>query len=98
MKISLEELRKVVREELELVQEDIDHQSVKGVVNSASSLLHAIDKFNKSEPTAAMSTGVNTLLSSLRKSLEDMIQNPTSYVDKPGPKVLVVKKPKNALG
>lgn len=96
MKISLEELRKVVREELELVQEDLDHQSVKSVVNSASSLLHAIDKFNASEPTAAQMTGVNTLLSSLRKSLEDMIQNPTSYVDRPPPKVLTVKKPKSA--
>ncbi len=96
MKISLEELRKVVREELELVQEDLDHQSVKSVVNSASSLLHAIDKFNSSEPTAAQSTGVNTLLTSLRKSLEDMIQNPTSYVDRPPPKVLTVKKPRSA--
>jgi hypothetical protein len=94
MKISLEELRKVVREELELIQENLDHQSIKSVVNSASSLLHAIDKFNASEPTAAQMTGVNTLLSSLRKSLEDMIQNPTSYVDRPSPKVLTIKKPK----
>jgi hypothetical protein len=96
MKISLEELRNIVKEELELVQEDLDHQSVKGIVNSASSLLHAIDKFHKSEPSAAMQTGVSTLLTSLRKSLEDMIQNPTSYVDRPPPTVLTIKKPKNA--
>lgn len=94
MKVTVEELRKIVKEELELVQEELDHTSVKSVVNSASNLLKAIDKFHQAEPTSAMTTGVSTILSSLRKSLEDMIQNPTSYVDRPPPKVLTVKKPK----
>lgn len=94
MKISLEELRKIVNEELELVKEELDHAGARTVVNSASNLLKALDTFNQSEPTAAMSTGIASHISALRKSLEDMIQNPVSYVDRPPPKVLTVKKPK----
>ena len=94
MKISLEELRKIVKEEIELLDEELDHVSVKTVVNSASNLLKALDSFRASESTAAMSTGISPHIESLRKSLEDMIQNPVSYVDRPPPKVLTVKKPK----
>lgn len=92
MKIAISDLRKIVKEELGLVQEDLDHKSINSVVKSASNMLKALDSFEKSEPTAAMMTGVSTLLSSLRKSLEDMLQNPASYVDKPGPKVVTFKK------
>lgn len=94
MKISLEELRKIVKEEFELIEGQLDHASVKTVVNAASNLLKALDSFSQSEPTAAMSTGLAPHIDGLRKSLEDMIQNPVSYVDKPPPKVLTVKKPK----
>jgi hypothetical protein len=94
MKISLEELRKIVNEELSLVKEELDHNSVKSVVNAASNLLKALDTFSKSEPTAAMSTGTGSYIDALRKSLEDMIQNPVSYVDRPPPRVITVKKPK----
>lgn len=93
MKIALSDLRKIVKEELGLVREEVDHASVRSVVNAASSLLKALDDFQTDEPTAAMMSGVGPVISSLRKSLEDMIQNPVSYVDKPGPTVHTIKKP-----
>jgi len=91
MSIKLDEIRKVIREELALA-EALDHKSIKSIVASASNLLKAIESFEKSGLSDGMVTAVGSNLQSIKASLEDMVQNPGSYVPKPEPKKVVFKK------
>jgi hypothetical protein len=96
MKITLDELRKIVSEELGSLSEgQLDHAGARTVVNSASKLLKALDDFEVDEAPTALRSAVTPHIAALRRSLEDMVQNPVSYVDRPGPKVITVKKPKD---
>jgi len=91
MSIKLDEIRKVIREELALA-EALDHKSIKSIVASASNLLKAIESFEKSGLSDGMVTAVGSGLQSIKASLEDMVQNPSSYVPKQEPKKVVFKK------
>lgn len=85
-------LRKIIKEELEMMNEEVDHVSIRNVVNAASHLLKAIDSFEKSKATSQMISGTSNYLQKLRVSLEDMISNPTSYLEKNQSKVVTLRK------
>ena len=92
MKITLDDLRNIVKEELQL--EVVDHVGISTVVTQASKLLKSIEAFEKSGASPAVVAAIGSQLQSVKASLEDMVQNPSSYVTKQS-KHIVVKKPKS---
>lgn len=80
--ISLDRLREIVKEELAVVNEQVDHAAIKDVVTHASKFLAALEAFKKNAAPAAIN-GVTPHLASLEKILEDMVSTPSSYVTKP---------------
>lgn len=98
-RIAIEEgmLRQLVVDELKRLQEDIDHDGLKRVVNNASKLHQAVAKF-KGDATAAMMNAVTPHLDAMMKSLEDMLHTPSSYTDKPKkePKIVKLRATKDA--
>lgn len=81
-KISELRLRQIVREEFKALRESVDHEGVKTVVTAASKLLKVAEAF-KADATLAMTNAVTPGLDQLISTLEDMVSNPASYVDKP---------------
>lgn len=75
-------LRKLVIEELQSLHEEVDHEGVRTVVNAASKMLKAVAAFEK-DANIAMTNSLTPGLEHLKASLEGMIANPGSYVDKP---------------
>lgn len=85
MQITEERLRALVREEL---KETVDHETVKTVVTCASKLLKALEAFDK-DGTPEMKAALD--VSHLLATLENMVNNPASYVPKPNVEPKVVK-------
>jgi hypothetical protein len=81
-KISINDLRRIVREELSPVNEQIDHKAMSAVSTAASKFLEALETFKEKAPPAAMNA-VTPHVSALEKALEDMVNTPGSYVSKP---------------
>jgi hypothetical protein len=83
-KITAEELRRIIREELELkaLNEAVDHKSINTVIGVASKLLGAIEAFKDKAPPSAINA-VTPHLGELEKVLENMAENPGSYVPRP---------------
>lgn len=86
-KISVERVRKIVAEELARLTEEVDHAGISNVVKLAGKLLDGIKKFDEGA-SGKMKSSVVPHLDQLRKTLEDMVSSPGSYVDVP------VKEPK----
>src|SRR5258708_159142 len=85
--IAIERLRKIVIEELDAdrsIREQVDHEGVRTVVNAASKLFKAIESF-KSDANNSMTSSVTPGLDDVFRTLEDMLNSPASYVDKPAP-------------
>lgn len=78
-KITLPQLRRLIREEL---KEAVDHKSINSVVGVASKLLAAVEQFKEKAPPAAINA-VTPHLSELEKVLENMVSSPGSYVPMP---------------
>ena len=81
-KINEDRLREIIAEELKNINEEVDHEGVRTVVNGASKLLKAIGAF-KGDSTGAMTNAVTPHLDAILKALENMVSTPASYVDKP---------------
>lgn len=75
-------LRKLVKEELKSMNEGVDHEGVKTVVTAAAKLLKATEAFKK-QANVTMTNAVNPYFDRVVEYLEDMISNPSSYVDRP---------------
>lgn len=83
-KISIDRLREIIAEELasvsdEVISEQVDHSSIRDIVNVASKLLAAVEAFKKKAPAPAINA-VTPGLSELEKTLENMVATPGSYV------------------
>lgn len=96
LRIDQATLRQIVVEELSSLRksrlaEDVDHEGATKVVTSASKLLKALLAFHEKEPTVAMAHSVTPHTDALRQVLEDMISNPSSYVDKAKVEPRIVK-------
>lgn len=89
-KITELELRKLIAEELSAMNEAVDHVSISKIVKSASSLLKAVEQFEAASPSAAVMAGLGGSIEKMKKTLEDMLSNPSSYVDKPKPQQKIV--------
>lgn len=80
--ITRDRLQQLIKEEYNKLNEEIDSTGIRTVVNSASKLLDAIAAFEKDLPPKSVeATVIHT--SELKKSLEDMVSNPASYLVKP---------------
>lgn len=95
-RIPLAEIAKIVKQEFVkqalLEQSDINHKEIGEIVASATKLAEAISRFEKTAPAAAQSS-VTQQLSSLKKALDNMVTNPTSYVSKVATKKIVKLAP-----
>lgn len=95
MKLSTLKIRSIISNEIKtLMAEAIDHESIKLVVTGASKLLAAIESFNN-DASIEMTNSVTSHISSLEKTLEDMVSNPGSYVTKERVRNVVTLKPVN---
>jgi hypothetical protein len=75
-------LRRLVTEELQALHEAVDHEGVRGVVNGASKMLKAVEAFEK-DANGAMTNALTPGLEQLKATLESMIANPGTFVDRP---------------
>lgn len=81
--VSQSRLREIINEELQRrLLEQVDHEGVRTVVNAASKLLKSAESF-KDDSTGAMANAVTPHLDALIKVLENMVNAPASYVDRP---------------
>jgi hypothetical protein len=92
-KISERQLRKIIAEELQAVNENVDHVAIKDVVSQAADMITALTEF-KDEASPAMMNAVTPHLAGLEKALQDMISTPGSYVTAPKkePKIVSLRK------
>lgn len=90
VKIDEARLRKLIIEELQSLHEAVDHEGIRSVVNAASKMLKAVEAFEK-DSNVAMTNSMTPGLGQLKTTLESMIANPGSYVDKPKPAAKTIK-------
>lgn len=81
-KISLRNLVRIVKEEVAIMNEQVDHAGIRDVVTGASKLLAAVEAFRKTAPPSAIHA-VTPHIDQLERVLEDMVSTPGSYVAKP---------------
>lgn len=95
-RIPLQEIAKIVKQEFVKQalheQNDINHKEIGEIVSCATKLAEAISKFEKTAPAAAHSA-VTQELSTLKKALDNMVTNPTSYVTKAATKKVIKLAP-----
>jgi predicted nucleic acid-binding protein len=88
-KITLPRLQKIISEEIKIyMNEAVDHEAIREIVNGASKLLAAVESF-KETATQSMTNAVTPHIDELEKVLENMVSSPGSYVPKEKP---IVKK------
>lgn len=81
-KLTLPRLKKIIAEEMaRAISEEVDHASIRDVVNVASKLLAAVEAFEKGA-NGSMKSAVTPHLDKIEVTLEDMVSTPGSYVDK----------------
>jgi hypothetical protein len=80
-KININDLRKIINEEISNLNEAVDHAGIRDIVNGASKLLAAVEAFKKTAPHSAINA-VTPHITELEKTLEDMVSTPGSYVPK----------------
>jgi len=80
-KININDLRKMIKEEIYSINEAVDHAGIRDVVNGASKLLAAVEAFKSTAPHSAINA-VTPHINQLEKTLEDMVSAPGSYVPK----------------
>jgi hypothetical protein len=94
MNVSEEFIRKLVKEELESINEGSEHSAMSLVVANASKLLSAIEKFesNLKDKNPHALSSVSRSLEALKKTLTDMISTPSSYVYAKKRKIVSLRK------
>lgn len=97
-KISLDRVREIIKEEIDDMNEAVDHNGIRDIVTVASKLLAAVEGFKEKASSHAINA-VTPALSQLEQTLEDMVSTPGSYVVKPRPepKRVSLKPVKKAL-
>ena len=85
--VSLERLKAIIAEEIDKVNEQVDHKTINSIVGVASKLLAAVEQFKEKAPPAAINA-TTPHLGELEKVLENMLSSPGSYVPR------VKKEPK----
>lgn len=80
-KINVKDLRRIIKEELSSMNEQVDHAAIKDVIVGAQKLLAAVEGFKGSAPPSAISA-VTPHIDELERVLEDMLSTPGSYVPK----------------
>src|SRR5574343_508958 len=92
--ITLEEVTAIVKDELNLaLAENIDHTGIRDVVTMSSKLMDAVEAFKKAAPPPAVFNGVANYLDGLMHILEDVVNNPASYVTKQPTRKIISFKP-----
>lgn len=96
--LKLNDLRRIVKEELMVMREAVDHTAIRDVVTGASKLLAAVEAFKKTAPPSAVNA-VTPHVDEMQRVLEDMVSTPGSYVPKPKvePKRVSLKPVKNTV-
>lgn len=79
--VSVEKLRQIIAEEIEKVNEQVDHKTINSIVGVASKLLAAVEAFKEKAPPAAINA-TTPHLGELERVLENMLSNPAGYVPK----------------
>jgi hypothetical protein len=79
--ININQVRKIIAEEVKSLHERVDHEGIRDVVTGASKLLAAVEAFKSSAPGTAINA-VTPCIDELEKVLEDMVSSPGSYVAK----------------
>ena len=80
--LKIEELRRIIKEEMMLFSEQMDHTAIRDVVTDAQKLLAAVETFKQSAPASAINA-VTPYIDKLEQVLEDMLSTPGSYISKP---------------
>lgn len=97
-KIGLDVLKRIIREELERLDEGPDHDTASKQASAASKLLNAIDSFKQavSEKTKAE---LGESMTQIEKVLNRIVASPLQYVDtsKPPVKKVTLKPEKTDL-
>lgn len=91
-KINIKDLRRIVKEEVTALYEQVDHAAIKDVVTGAQKLLASVEAFKKTAPPSAINA-VTPHIDEMERVLEDMLSTPGSYVPKKKvePKVVSLK-------
>lgn len=91
-KIGISRLKKIIREELSLLQEGEDHDSASKIMSSATKLLSAIETFKETASEKAKSE-MGTNLDGVEQLLNRIVASPMQYVDatKPPAKKVTLK-------
>ena len=96
--ITLPKLQSIIAEEIKLsMNEAIDHASIREIVNNASKLLAAVEAF-KADASGTMMNAMTPNLDKLQKTLEDMVGNPSSYIDKKNVTKMIQLRPVKPSG
>ena len=85
--VSLDRLKQIIAEEIDKVNEQVDHKTINSIVGVASKLLAAVEAFKEKAPPAAINA-TTPHLGELERVLENMLSTPASYVPR------VKKEPK----
>lgn len=81
-KITPKRLREIIKEEIHVVAEAVDHKGISAITGAASKLLAAVEGFREKAPPSVINA-VTPHLGELEKQLEAMLSNPGSYIPKP---------------
>ena len=82
VRVSIKErdLRRLIGQELKALNEEVDADSVKDIVNAAAKLLKATRQF-KEDANVAMTNATTPHLDALIQAVSAMVETPASYVD-----------------
>ena len=80
-KITLDRLKKIIREEVEMLHEGEDHDSAAKVMNSAAKLISAIEAFREAGSEKAKTSLAEAGLDQVESALKRVIDSPMQYVD-----------------
>lgn len=85
-KITLQTLKKIIREEVTSLHEGVDHDTASKVMSAATKLLSAIESFKESASEKAKSE-MGSNLDSVEQLLNRIVASPMQYVDATKPPV-----------
>ena len=97
-KITLERLKKIIREEVQMFSEGTDHDAASKIMTGATKLLNAIEAFKESASEKVKSE-IGSNLDGVEQLLNRIVASPMQYVDitDPGPKKVTLKPEKKEV-
>jgi hypothetical protein len=88
--MKLHEINRIINEEIQkFLQEGVNHEEIRDIVDISSRMLTLLEKFEETA-TKPMQDAVGQELEHLRKHLEKFISNPQAYLSRS--KEIVVRK------